>query len=87
MTVRRQDPPRRTKSAKRAVVRHTPASARKPAPTLRTAGSLPEAAALVLLLVTGAALMFVFTGSPDLWDILLARAKYGVRWSGVGCPQ
>lgn len=85
MIARRQDPPRRTKSAKRAAARHGMANSRKPAPELRTASSLREALALLIVLLAVAGAAFIFQGSPDLWDMLHARARYGVRWSGVGC--
>ena len=81
---RRQDQPRRTKSAKRAAARHGMANSRKP-PALRTVSSLHEALALLIVLLTAAGAAFVFQGAPDLWDMLHARARYGVRWSGAGC--
>lgn len=56
-------------------------------PPKRTASSLPEALALLIVLLTAASAVFIFQGSPDLWDLWHARARYGVRWSGVGCPQ
>ena len=81
---RRQDQPRRTKSAKRAAARHGMANSRKP-PALRTASGLHEALALLIVLLAVAGAVFLFQGSPDLWDLWHARARYGVRWSGVGC--
>lgn len=87
MSARKKDEraPRRTKSAKRAAARHGLTSSRKPAPALRTASSLREALALLVVLLTVAGAVFLFQGSPDLWDLWHARVKYGVRWSGVGC--
>lgn len=48
----------------------------------RTASSLPEAKALLIVVLLGAAVMFVMQGSPDLWDLWQQRAHYGVRPAG-----
>lgn len=79
----KKDPPQRTKSAKRRLARHVP---HRPAPERRTASSLPEAFALVLLVLAGAVLVFVLQGSPDLWDQWHRRAMYGMQWS-AGCAR
>lgn len=59
----------------------TPPKRKRPAPPPRRS-SLPDAVALVLLVLTGLGLVMLFAGSPDVWDELHARA---MAWARAGC--